>query len=150
MQVWPFLLVFTLVPFIVFGQQEEMIQLDSCAQYNNGTQSVFSDVHVRVSQPARWNNKMNIDDFFQTYFSKYVQKKAGGKITLSLLITQKGQACFYKAQPNSNVRPDYKELKALLDQTRWFPAQQGSEPVTSLKVLFIHFEGKKVTVTELE
>jgi hypothetical protein len=143
-------LLILILPAVTFSQQQEILLLDSCNRYSTTSNSAFADVHVRVSQPARWNNKMSIGDFFQTYFSKYVQKKAGGKITLSLLITSKGEVCFYKAQPNSNVRPDYKELKALLDQTRWHPALQGDEPVTSLIVLFLHFEGKKVTVTQLE
>ncbi len=141
---------FLLLPVLALCQQQEEIQLDSCVRFNENNIPVFSDVHIRVSQPARWASKMGMEDFFKTYFSKYLQKKAGGKITLSLLITKRGEVCFYKAQPNSNVRPDYKELKALLDQTKWQPALQGGEPVTSLKVLFLQFDGKQVSVTELE
>jgi hypothetical protein len=144
------LFLLAVIPFGAFAQQQEEIQLDSCNRFNENGLSVFADVYVRVSQSARWSNKMSMEDFFQTYFSKYVQKKAGGKLTLSLLITKKGQVCFYKVQPNSNVRPDYGELKALLDQTNWKPALMGNEPVTSLKVLFIQFEGKKVSVSELD
>jgi hypothetical protein len=129
-------------------QQVEIIQLDSCNQFANPGETAFESMAVRVSQHAQWNNsKTSLDDFFDTFFKQYVQKKAGGRITLSLLISKDGQCCFYRAQPNSNVRPDFNELKRLLDQTKWIPAQQGGQPVLSARVLFINFDGKNVKVT---
>lgn len=131
-------------------QQQEIIELDSCHQFNKPGEAAFESVYVRVQQEAKWNNsKTSLQDFFDRYFKKYVQKKAGGRITLSLLITEQGKACLYRAQPNSNVRPDYKELKALLDEYNWLPAIQGGKAVKSTKVLFLYFEGKNVSVKEM-
>jgi hypothetical protein len=133
------------------AQQVEIIQLDSCRQFNTAHFNAIDEMHVRVEQPAVWNNsKTSMDKFFDTFFKQYVQKTAGGRITLSLLINKDGRCCFYRAQPNSNVRPDYKELKRLLDQTSWKPAMQNGQVVISAKVLFIDFSGKKVKVKELE
>lgn len=132
-------------------QQVEIIQLDSCKQFGTAYSDAFDDMVVRVEQPAQWNNsKTSLDDFFDTFFKQYVQKRAGGRITLSLLINKDGRCCFYRTQPNSNVRPDFKELKRLLDQTLWKPAMQGGQAVKAAKVLFIDFDGKKVKVTELD
>lgn len=129
-------------------QQVEIIQLDSCNRFVNPGENAFENMAVRVSQPAQWNNsKTSLDEFFDNFFKQYVQKKAGGRITLSLLISKDGQCCFYRAQPNSNVRPDFNELKRLLDQTKWIPAQQGGQPVLSARVLFINFDGKNVKVS---
>ena len=91
-----------------------------------------------------------MDDFFNSYFKQYVQKRAGGRITISLLISEDGRCCFYKAQPNSNVRPDFKELKRLLDQTAWAPALLDGKAVKSAKVLFLNFDGKKLSVSSPE
>ncbi|HMP87864.1 MAG TPA: hypothetical protein PKE63_11335, partial [Lacibacter sp.] len=88
--------------------------------------------------------------FFDQFFSTYTQKKAGGRIPLSLLVDTQGQACLYRVQPNSNVRPDYRELKRLLDATSWQPALLNGQPVKSTKVLYILFDGKRVNVQELE
>jgi hypothetical protein len=142
-----FILIF--ISFTASAQQQvEIIQLDSCHQFANKGETAFESMAVRVSQPAQWNNsKTSMDDFFDTFFKQYVQKRAGGRITLSLLISKDGQCCFYRAQPNSNVRPDFNELKRLLDQTKWTPAQSGGQPVLSAKVLFINFDGKNVKVS---
>jgi hypothetical protein len=132
-------------------QQVEIIQLDSCKQFNTQYPNAFDDMVVRVQQPAQWNNsKTSMNEFFDTFFKQYVQKRAGGRITLSLLINKDGRCCFYRAQPNSNVRPNFSELKRLLDQTTWKPAVQNGNNVKSAKVLFIDFDGKSIKVTELQ
>ncbi|MBX9782273.1 MAG: hypothetical protein K2X48_03165 [Chitinophagaceae bacterium] len=138
--------------FSAFAQQQvESIQLDSCNQYAAPGETAFESMAVRVEQSAQWNNsKTSMDDFFDTFFKQYVQKRAGGRITLSLLISKDGKCCFYQAQPNSNVRPDFKELKRLLDQTTWTPATQNGQAVKSAKVLFINFDGKRVSVSSLD
>ena len=139
--------------FSVFSsaQQVEIIQLDSCKQFGTQYSDAFDDMVVRVEQPAQWNNsKTSMDDFFDTFFKQYVQKRAGGRITLSLLINKDGRCCFYRAQPNSNVRPDFKELKRLLDQTLWKPALQNGQAVKAAKVLFIDFDGKSVKVSSID
>jgi len=133
------------------AQQVEIIQLDSCKQFGTQYSDAFDDMVVRVEQPAQWNNsKTSMDDFFDTFFKQYVQKRAGGRITLSLLINKDGRCCFYRAQPNSNVRPDFKELKRLLDQTLWKPALQNGQAVKAAKVLFIDFDGKSVKVSSID
>jgi len=133
------------------AQQVEIIQLDSCKQFGTQYSDAFDDMVVRVEQPAEWNNsKTSMDDFFDTFFKQYVQKRAGGRITLSLLINKDGRCCFYRAQPNSNVRPDFKELKRLLDQTLWKPALQNGQAVKAAKVLFIDFDGKSVKVSSID
>lgn len=132
-------------------QQVEIIKLDSCKQFSTQYSDAFDDMFVRVEYPAKWNNsKTSMNEFFDTFFKQYVQKRAGGRITLSLLINKDGRCCFYQAQPNSNVRPDFNELKRLLDQSMWKPAVQNGNNVKSAKVLFIDFDGKNVKVTELE
>lgn len=137
-----------LFAFTASSQQVEIIQLDSCNKFANTGETAFESMAVRVSQPAQWNNsKTSMNEFFDTFFKPYVQKRAGGRITLSLLISKDGQCCFYRAQPNSNVRPDFNELKRLLDQTKWTPAQQGGQSVLSAKVLFLDFDGKNVKVS---
>ncbi len=134
-----------------FAQQVEEIKLDSCKQFGTQYSDAFDDMMVRVDQSAQWNNgKISINDFFENFFKEYVQKRAGGRITLSLLINKDGRCCFYKAQPNSNVRPDFKELKRLLDQTLWHPALQNGQAVKSAKVLFIDFDGKDVKVRSID
>jgi hypothetical protein len=148
----------TLLSFILFlfaltssAQQIEIIKLDSCRQFAAPGQNVFEEMAVRVSEPAQWNNsKTSMNEFFDTFFKQYVQKRAGGRITLSLLISKEGKCCFYQAQPNSNVRPDFNELKRLLDQTIWTPAKLGNQAVTSARVLFVNFDGKNVKVTSLD
>lgn len=133
------------------AQQVEIIQLDSCKQFGTQYSDAFDDMVVRVEQPAQWNNsKTSMDDFFDTFFKQYVQKRAGGRITLSLLINKDGRCCFYRAQPNSNVRPDFKELKRLLDQTLWKPALQNGQAVKAAKILFIDFDGKSVKVSSID
>lgn len=132
-------------------QQQETILLDSCNQFAQKGKDAFDEMIVRVQQSAQWNNrKTSMDDFFDNFFKQYVQKRAGGRITISLLISEDGRCCFYKAQPNSNVRPDFKELKRLLDQTTWSPAMQGGKAVKSAKILFLNFDGKKVSVSSPE
>lgn len=132
-------------------QQQETIFLDSCNRFAQKGKDAFDEMVVRVQQSAQWNNrKTSMDDFFDTFFKQYVQKRAGGRITISLLISEDGRCCFYKAQPNSNVRPDFKELKRLLDQTTWSPAMQGGKAVKSAKILFLNFDGKKVSVSSPE
>ncbi len=132
-------------------QQQETILLDSCNQFAQKGKDAFDEMYVRVQQSAQWNNrKTSMDDFFDTFFKQYVQKRAGGRITLSLLISEDGRCCFYKAQPNSNVRPDFKELKRLLDQTAWTPALQDGKAVKSAKILFLNFDGKNVSVSSPE
>lgn len=132
-------------------QQVESIQLDSCKQFSTSYSDAFDEMFIRVEQPAKWNNsKTSMNDFFETFFKPYLQKRAGGRITISLLINKEGRCCFYKAQPNSNVRPDFNELKRLLDQTTWLPALQNSQPVKSAKVLFLDFEGKNVKVSAID
>ncbi len=132
-------------------QQQETILLDSCNQFAQKGKDAFDEMIVRLQQSAQWNNrKTSMDDFFDTFFQQYVQKRAGGRITISLLISEDGRCCFYKAQPNSNVRPDFKELKLLLDQTTWTPALQDGKAVKSAKILFLNFDGKKVSVSSPE
>jgi hypothetical protein len=92
----------------------------------------------------------SMEEFFKKFFKQYVQKKAGGRITLSLLINEEGKCCFYRAQPNSNVRPDFKELKRLLDQTAWKPAIQDGLPVKSARVIFLEFDGKNTKTRFLD
>lgn len=129
-------------------QQQEIFRLDSCKQF--GT-TPFDDVYVRVQQTATWKNKKtSLDDYVDRFFKDYVQKRAGGKITLSLLINKEGKVCTYEARPNSNVRPDFNELKLWMNQNDWNPALQNGQPVTSIKILQISFNGKKISVTELE
>jgi hypothetical protein len=48
------------------------------------------------------------------------------------------------------VRPDFKELKRLLDQTLWKPALQNGQAVKAAKVLFIDFDGKSVKVSSID
>ncbi len=132
-------------------QQQETIFLDSCNQFAQKGKDGFDEMYVRVQKSAQWNNsKTSMDDFFDNFFQEYVQKRAGGRITISLLINEEGKCCFYKAQPNSNVRPDFKELKRLLDQTAWSAAVQDGKVVKSTKVLFLNFDGKKIDVVDME
>jgi hypothetical protein len=129
-------------------QQQEVIRLDSCKQF--GT-TPFEEVYVRVQQTATWKNKkINLDDHLDHFFKDYVQKRAGGKITLSLLINKEGKVCTYEARPNTNVRPNFNDLKLWMNQNDWNPALQNGQPVTSIKILQISFNGKKINVTELE
>jgi len=133
-----------------FAQQQEEIWLDSCYQLARQGETAFESVYVRVQQEAEWNNKKEtLSRFIDRYFEKYVQKRAGGKITFSILIHENGSACLYKVQPNTNVHPDYREFKDLVGQTTWKPALQNNQPVRSIKVLFVYFEGKSVTVKEM-
>lgn len=129
-------------------QQQEIIRLDSCKQFGTNP---FEDVYIRVQQTAQWNNKKtSLDDHLDHFFKEYVQKRAGGKITLSLLINTDGTACLYEARPNSNVRPDFTALKTWMSQGNWSPALQNGQPVRSVKILQVRFDGKKISVTELE
>lgn len=140
-----------LASFSAFSQQQEIIKLDSCNRFATKDKAAFEDIYVRVQQSAQWNMaKTSMTEFFKKYFKQYVQKTAGGRITLSLLINEEGKCCFYQAQPNSNVRPNFNELKALLDQTSWLPATQEGKPVKFTKVLFINFKGKEVSVSSLD
>ncbi len=130
------------------AQQQEIIRLDSCKQFGSNP---FDDVYIRVQQTAQWNNKKtSLDDHLDHFFKEYVQKRAGGKITLSLLINKDGKACLYEARPNSNVRPDFHALKSWMSQGNWSPAIQNGQPVISVKILQVGFDGKKINVTELE
>jgi hypothetical protein len=147
------LLSFLLLALSVIGkaQQKEIIKLDSCNHFGTKEKAAFDDIYVRVQQPAQWNMpKTSMTEFFQKFFKQYVQKTAGGRITISLLINEEGKCCFYQAQPNSNVRPNFIELKTLLDQTAWLPAMQEGKAVKSTQVLFISFKGKEITVTSLD
>ncbi len=129
-------------------QQQEIIRLDSCKQFGA---TPFEDVYVRVQQSATWGNKKtSLDDYVDQFFKEYVQKRAGGKITLSLLINKEGKVCTYEARPNTNVRPNFNDLKVWMNQNNWNPALQNGQPVTSIKILQINFDGKKINVTELE
>jgi hypothetical protein len=146
-----------IIIFLAFGfnavaqQQQEIIQLDSCNQFASNGQSAFKDIYVRVQQTAQWNMPgTSMEEFFKKFLRQYVQKKAGGRITLSLLINEEGKCCFYRAQPNSNVRPDFKELKRLLDQTAWKPAIQDGRPVKSARVIFLEFDGKNTKTRLLD
>ena len=128
-------------------QQQEIIRLDSCLQF--GAQP-FDDLYIRVQQTAQWKSKPSLESHIETFFKNYVQKKAGGKITISILINSDGKPCTYEVRPNSNVRPNFAQLKAWMDQYDWTPALQNNQPVRSVKILQISFEGKKISVTELE
>jgi len=129
-------------------QQQEIIRLDSCKQFGSNP---FDDVYIRVQQTAQWKNKKtSLDDHLDHFFKDYVQKRAGGKITLSLLINTDGKACLYEARPNSNVRPDFNALKTWMNQFDWNPALQGGQPVRSIKILQVSFDGKRISVSELE
>jgi hypothetical protein len=133
------------------AQQQEIIKLDSCNRFAQQGKAAFDDIYVRPQQQAEWNMpKTSMEEFFKKYFKQFVQKNAGGRITISLLINEEGKCCFYQAQPNSNVRPNFSELKALLDQTAWLPAKQEGKPVKSTKVLFVSFKGKEITVTSFD
>jgi hypothetical protein len=104
-----------------------------------------------VQQTAQWKNKKtSLDNHLDQFFKKYVQKRAGGKITLSLLIHTDGRACMYEARPNSNVRPNFNDLKVWMNQYAWNPALQNGQPVRSIKILQVNFTGKKINVIELE
>lgn len=141
-----FILFFTLLT--AKAQQQEIIRLDSCKQFGVNP---FDDVYVRVQQTAQWKNKKNsLDDHLDHFFKDYTQKRAGGKITISLLINTDGKACMYEARPNSNVRPDFNALKTWMNQYDWYPALQNGQAVASIKILQISFDGKKVHVVELE
>lgn len=129
-------------------QQQEVYHLDSCKQFGK---NAFDDVYIRVQQVAHWkNSKTSLDDHIDKFFKQYVQKTAGGKITISILINKEGKPCMYEARPNSNVRPDFQALKAWMEQFDWEPALQNGEPVMTIKILQISFSGRKVSVTELE
>lgn len=129
-------------------QQQEIFRLDSCLQF--GT-NLFDDVYIRVQQTAQWKNKkLSLEEHLEKFFKDYVQKKAGGKITISLLINSDGKVCTYEARPNSNVRPNFTDLKVWMNQQDWSPAIQNGQPVRSIKILQVNFEGKKISVTELE
>ena len=143
------LIILFLVAFTqAMAQQQEVYRLDSCRQFGN---TAFDDAYIRVQQTARWkNSKTSLDDHIDKFFKQYVQKTAGGKITISILINKEGKPCMYEARPNSNVRPDFKLLKAWMEQYDWLPALQNSEAVMSIKILQIGFSGKKISVTELE
>lgn len=129
-------------------QQKEIFRLDSCKEFGANP---FDDVYIRVQQTAQWKNKkVSLEGHLEKFFKDYVQKKAGGKITISLLINKEGKVCTYEARPNSNVRPNFNELKLWMNQQDWSPAMQNGQPVLSIKILQVNFEGKKITVTELE
>ena len=149
----------TLLSFILYffaisasaQQQVESIQLDSCKQFGTQYSDAFDEMFVRVEYSAQWNNsKIRLSEFFDDFFKPYLQKRAGGRITLSLLVNKDGRCCLYKVQPNSNVRPDFNELKRLLDQTLWTPALQNGNKVKSAKVLFLDFDGKNVKVSSID
>ncbi len=130
------------------AQQQEIFRLDSCQQFGA---SPFDDVYIRVQQTAQWKNKkLSLEEHLNKFFKNYVQKKAGGKITISLLINKDGKVCTYEARPNSNVRPNFTELKLWMNQQDWSPAIQNGQPVRSIKILQVNFAGKKISVTELE
>jgi len=42
------------------------------------------------------------------------------------------------------------KLKAWMDKYEWQPALNNDQPVRSIKILQISFEGKKITITELD
>ncbi len=129
-------------------QQQEIYRFDSCNQFGANS---FDDVHIRVQQTAQWKNKkVSLNEHLSKFFKNYVQKKAGGKITISLLINADGKVCTYEARPNSNVRPNFTDLKVCMNQQDWNPAMQNGQPVRSVKILQVNFEGKKISVTELE
>ncbi|TWI85415.1 hypothetical protein IQ13_0576 [Lacibacter cauensis] len=129
-------------------QQQEVYKLDSCVQFGA---NAFDDVVVRVQQPAKWKTKKpSLDSHIEKFFDVYTQKRAGGKITISLLINSDGKPCTYEVRPNSNVRPDMAKLKAWMDLYEWQPAINNGQPVRSYKILQISFEGKKITITELD
>jgi hypothetical protein len=143
-----FSLILLFISYTATSQQQEIIRLDSCLQFGANP---FDDLYIRVQQHAQWKSKKpSLASHIEAFFDAYVQKKAGGKITLSILVNKDGKPCTYEARPNSNVRPNYSQLKAWMDQYEWVPAMQGGEPVRSVKILQISFEGKKLTVTELE
>lgn len=129
-------------------QQQEVYKLDSCVQFGSNP---LDDVHMRVQQSAKWKSKKpSLEAHIEKFFEQYTQKKAGGKITLSILIEKDGRPCTYEVRPNSNVRPDFAQLKAWMDQYSWEPAIQGGQPVRTIKILQINFEGKKIAVVELD
>ncbi len=129
-------------------QQQEVYKLDSCVQFGA---NAFDDVYVRVQQPAKWKTKKpGLESHIEKFFDEYTQKRAGGKITISLLINSDGKPCTYEVRPNSNVRPDMAKLKAWMDMYEWQPALNNGQPVRSFKILQVSFEGKKITITELD
>ncbi|MEJ8844147.1 hypothetical protein WG954_17270 [Lacibacter sp. H375] len=138
--------------FVAFSanaqQQQEVYKLDSCLQFGTNP---FDDIYVRVQQTAKWKaKKPSLESHIEKFFEQYTQKKAGGKITISILIDKTGKPCTYEARPNSNVRPDFQQLKAWMNQYDWEPAIQNGQPVRSIKILQVNFEGKKVSVAELD
>ncbi|RXK61526.1 hypothetical protein ESA94_00455 [Lacibacter luteus] len=129
-------------------QQQEVYKLDSCVQFGANP---FDDVVVRVQQTAKWKTKKpSLESHLEKFFDDYTQKRAGGKITISLLVNSDGKPCTYEVRPNSNVRPDMAKLKAWMDMYEWEPAINNGKPVRSFKTLQISFEGKKITITELD
>ncbi len=129
-------------------QQQEVYKLDSCLQFGTNP---FEEVYVRVQQPAKWKTKKpSLESHIEKFFDEYTQKRAGGKITISLLVNSDGKPCTYEVRPNSNVRPDMAKLKAWIDQYDWQPAINNGQPVRSFKILQVSFEGKKITITELD
>ncbi len=129
-------------------QQQEVYKLDSCLQFGANP---FEEVYVRVQQPAKWKTKKpSLESHIEKFFDEYTQKRAGGKITISLLVNSDGKPCTYEVRPNSNVRPDMAKLKAWMDQYDWQPASNNGQPVRSFKILQVSFEGKKIAITELD
>lgn len=129
-------------------QQQEVYKLDSCLQFGTNP---FEEVYVRVQQPAKWKTKKpSLEAHIEKFFDEYTQKRAGGKITISLLVNSDGKPCTYEVRPNSNVRPDMAKLKAWMDQYDWQPASNNGQPVRSFKILQVSFEGKKITIAELD
>jgi hypothetical protein len=129
-------------------QQKEVYKLDSCIQFGA---NAFDDVYVRVQQAAKWKTKKpSLETHIEKFFDEYTQKRAGGKITISLLINSDGKPCTYEVRPNSNVRPDIAKLKVWMDRYDWQPALNNGQPVRSIKILQVSFEGKKLTITELD
>lgn len=131
------------------GQQQE-VRFDSCTKLGAPVAVLMEDVIMRPQIAARWNAPQSADETFRKWLQPYLQKSAGGQITLSLLVAADGHCCLYRIQPNSNVRPDYYLLKKQVEEIRWVPAYQNNAPVVSTKVLQLSFSGKNLRVHELQ
>lgn len=143
-----FILALLLEPVSVQSQND--IRFDSCAGFSASVPELMENAIIRTQIPARWNASQSINQVFDGWLRPYIQKSAGGQINLSLLIFPDGSCCLYRIQPNSNVRPNFLQLRKQVAQLQWLPAYQNNTPVLTTKVLQLVFSGKTLRVIELQ